>query len=205
MIDIPISNNIGILSVKLCKICGSIYLTVLRICGMLLEIPWINDITISEPFPLILGSKSFNKEGNFEINLGINLVITFHTFWTAILTLGPIFLATVSTESTNWSVRLSKLASSLLMPVSKFVQALFIELIEPSIVVAASFAVVPEISRLFCITDIAFIIFPNSKEPSSTVTFKSFWISVILAASVISLSISDFVPPYPSFKLSSIV
>ena len=76
---------------------------------------------------------------------------------------------------------------------------------DPSIVLAASFDVVPAIPRLFCITEIAFIMFPKSREPSSTVTLRSFCTSVIAAASFTSLSISVFVPPYPSFKLSSMV
>ena len=80
---------------------------------------------------------------------------------------------------------------------STFVNAAFIEDSDPDNVLAASFAVVPVISRSSCITWIA--LYTSDRLSMLYSTPESF------LASASNLSISDFVPPYPSFKLSSIV
>ena len=76
---------------------------------------------------------------------------------------------------------------------------------EPVRVVLASSAVVPLIFIWSCTTEIAFAILLNDISPSLTDTFSFSWESLYVDASFISLAISVLVPPYPNFRLSSIV
>ena len=82
------------------------------------------------------------------------------------------------------------------------VHADFIDPIDPWIVVLASLAVVPVISISVWTICIASVI--SAKLLILKLAISPFAFLTLLA-SAISLSISDFVPPYPSFKLSSIV
>ena len=67
-----------------------------------------------------------------------------------VFTTGNKFLATVFTLSVKFFTKSSVFTFSLAIPVNKLLQALFIEFIEPSIVVLASKAVVPVIPMLSC-------------------------------------------------------
>ena len=64
---------------------------------------------------------------------------------TMVATRGTMFLAAVSTDSTRSAVRVCMSALSLPSSVTQFVHAAFAMLTEPSMVVAASRAVVPAI------------------------------------------------------------
>ena len=68
---------------------------------------------------------------------------------------------------------------------------------------AASFAVVPAIPIFVCMTWIASIILSN--DTSFTVFAVTFIESPSTPESLMSRAISACVPPYPSFRLSSIV
>ena len=94
-----------------------------------------------------------------------------------------IFFAAVQNVSTK--------LFALITPASKFSQAALAEFTEPSIVVAASFEVVPVIPICFCTTLMAFTIFPKDKLLASTVTPSSFWTSVIFDASEMRRFISS--------------
>ena len=94
-----------------------------------------------------------------------------------------IFCAAVQNVSTR--------SFALITPASKFSQAALAEFTEPSIVVAASFEVVPVIPICFCTTLMAFTIFPKDKLLASTVTPSSFCTSVIFDASEMRRFISS--------------
>ena len=111
--------------------------------------------------------------------------------------------ATVATDSIRFPVSAPRSAFSSEIPVSRFCHAACMDEIDPWIVDAASAAVVPVMPILSCTTPIASMIL--SKETSFTV----FAVTVIwlpsTPESLMSRAISDAVPPYPSFRLSSIV
>ena len=120
-------------------------------------------------------------------------------------TLGTTFRPAVMTDSTSWSVRAPMSASSFPSPVSQFCHEAFIIVMLPSMVLAASAAVVPVMPISVWTTWIALTMLSKLRLPSSTVSPSCFCTSVRRDASLMSLSISDWVPPYPSLKLSSIV
>ena len=93
-------------------------------------------------------------------------------------------------------------SSAVIEPVKKLSHAAFAEFTDPSIVDAASFAVVPVIPISSWMIWIASV--TSAKESIDRSAISPF-ASLTLLASAISRSISVFVPPYPSFRLSSIV
>ena len=135
-------------------------------------------------------------------------------------TRGITLLAAVSKLSTSWSVSCDMSASESPRPVSQFCHDAFIMFTEPSMVVAASRAVVPiamkasssviaplatssaacsavmpEICIEVCMTSMAATMLSNDIEVPSTVTPSFFCTSVILDASAMSRCISSLVPP----------
>ena len=96
-------------------------------------------------------------------------------------------LAAVPTLSTKLFISSSKFASSSAIPTSKFSHAALVAFNEPSIVVLASFAVVPVMPRFSCTAWIAVITSENLDGSSA--------LPVSVSASDTRRSSSDFVPP----------
>ena len=113
---------------------------------------------------------------------------------------GPTFWMTVPIESTSWVVNPLMSALSLPSSASQFCHAAFIMPTEPSMVVAASLAVVPLMPICSCMMWMACTTSENLSMDRSPI---SPFACLTLFASWIRRSISDFVPPYPSFRLSS--
>ena len=115
-----------------------------------------------------------NIVGNkFKIS-GINVSIIFGKEDITFSTTGVMLLMTFCKLSIKLSISKSKSALSSANPTTRLSQDAFIEFIEPSIVSVASFAVVPAIPILSCITLIALTILPKDKSPSFTVIFNSY-------------------------------
>ena len=119
-----------------------------------------------------------------------------------VVILGTMLPAAVTSESTSSCVLASMSALSLPSSVTQLDHAAFAMLTEPSIVVAASMAVVLAMPCFCCTRSIAVTM-------SLKLSMLRFEACPMLAAysfaSAIRRSISDLVPPYPSFRLSSMV
>ena len=102
-------------------------------------------------------------------------------------TTGPTFLATLSTDSMSWSVSAPMSASSRPSPVSQFDHAAFMVFTEPSMVVAASRAVVPVMPMFSCTAWMAVMTSENLLGSRAC--------PVSSDASLTRRSSSDFVPP----------
>ena len=103
--------------------------------------------------------------------------------WTA----GPTLFATSPMDETSWLVSLPMSAPSVPRPASQFSHAAFAELREPSMVVVASLAVVPVMSRFSCTAWMALMMSLNLDGSSAS--------PVSLLASATSRSSSVLVPP----------
>lgn len=106
---------------------------------------------------------------------------------------GSTLSAAVPTLDTKFSINVSRSALESPMPVIRFVHAACIIPTEPSMVVAASFAVVPVIPRLSWTAWIAVITSENLAGSRAC--------PVSFSASATSRSSSDFVPPYNMFAV----
>ena len=133
---------------------------------------------------LISGGISFNISGKVSF---ISPSTSLPSPSITVFIRGIRFLATVTTLSTKSEIKPLKLALSSAIPVSRFCQAALAIPIEPLIVVAASFAVVPVIPISVCTTCIAS--YTSFKLLMSYLTPLSF------SASSKSLCISSLVPP----------
>ena len=113
---------------------------------------------------------------------------------------GRTFSMTVPAASISCCVMERRSASGLASAVSQFFQAAFIMFTLPSMVVAASFAVVPVMPIFSCMMWMASVTSANESMLRSAISPLAF---LTAFASLIILAISAFVPPYPSLRLSS--
>ncbi len=168
--------------------------------------PWTLDSHSSMAAPTPSGSTSFtpstadwNMPASDSARVGPSVATMDGSCEASVDTMTPMrvtmFEAAVTTESARLPVSPAMSAESSPRPVSQLSHAAFMELTEPSMVVAASRAVVPPTCMLSCMTWIAATMFEKLSELESTVTPSFCWTSVILDASEMSLFISDCVPP----------
>ena len=123
-----------------------------------------------------------------ENRLGMALT----TLWAMTFTRGRMFFNAVPMESASCWLRAPMSAFSLPSPASQFCHAAFIEFTDPSMVVAASLAVVPLMPRLFCTRLMASV---TSANESMERSLPSFITPGSLFASAMSRCISVLVPP----------
>ena len=156
--EIPCANSV-IICTPASKSCGNIVSSVSMIVGIICPIMLI----ISGSIPTSVLSKSCTpliKGGNNScITCGIYVASCstispspLTSLGTVSITLGAIFPTTVIILSTRLLVSCEKFASLSAIPATQLSHAELIELTEPSIVVLASFAVVPVMPISVCTT-----------------------------------------------------
>ena len=139
------------------------------------------------------GSRSLTSCGSSAAMSGASSLISVVTPERACFMTGRMFFAKVFTVLTISLIRFFRSAFLSPIPAIRFAHAAFTEPREPETVVAASFEVVPVMSRSVCTLWIASIILSN--DTLLTVFSSTFIESPSTPESLISLAISACVPP----------